>query len=69
MTRFPAAVAERIGAIRYFRIRAGEDHRFIAIWVVVVKGRVLVRPWNDRPDGWYRAFRKNPNGAVQVATR
>ena len=67
--RFPAAVAREIAAIKYFRLRAGDDHRFTAIWVIVVAGRVFVRPWNDRPTGWYRAFRADPRGAIQVGDR
>lgn len=45
-------------------IRSG-DHRFIGIWVVVVDGRVIVRSWNDKTGGWYRAFLKEPHGAVR----
>lgn len=66
MKRFSAAEAESIGKIKYFRIRAGDSHRFIGIWVVVVKGRVFVRPWNDRVDGWYRVMVADSQGAVQV---
>ena len=38
----------------------------IAVWVVVVDGRVLVRSWNDKPTGWYRAFLAEPTGVVLV---
>ena len=48
-------------------VRAGTEHRFTGVWVVVVKGRVFVRSWNDKPTGWFRAFRKETNGTVQVA--
>ena len=65
MKRFPAARAKAIDAIKYFRIRSG-DHRPIAIWVVVVEGRVLVRSWNDKPTGWYRAFLQHPRGAIRI---
>ena len=52
------------------RIRAGNGkHRFIGIWVVVVNGRVFVRSWSLKPKGWYRAFLKNPRGAIQIARR
>ena len=47
------------------RIRAG-DHRFILVWVVVVEGRVIVRSWNDKPGGWYRAFLSQPRGHVRI---
>ena len=50
------------------RIRAGTvRHRFIHIWVVVVKDRAFVRSWSVKPDGWYRTFPKKPHGAIQVA--
>jgi hypothetical protein len=51
------------------RIRAGAEHRFIGIWVVVVEGRVFVRSWSVKPDGWYRAFLEDPRGAILVGGR
>ena len=55
---------------RILGIRAGMgDHRFLGIWVVVVSGRVFVRPWNDKPTGWYRAFLEEPRGTMQVGDR
>jgi hypothetical protein len=66
MTRpFPKATLATFEATKYLRIRAG-DHRFIHIWVVVVDGRVIVRSWNDKPDGWFRAFLSLRHGAVQI---
>jgi hypothetical protein len=65
MTRFSAARARAIDAIKYLYIRSG-DHRPIAIWVVVVDGRVIVRSWNDKPGGWHRAFLAAPRGAIRV---
>jgi len=53
----------------YLRIRSGAEHRFIHIWVVVVKDRVFVRSWNDEPTGWYRAFLAEPRGAIEIAGR
>jgi hypothetical protein len=50
------------------RIQAGtSQHRFIGIWVVIVKDRVFVRSWSVKPNGWYRAFLKEPRGNIQVA--
>jgi len=52
------------------RIRAGTGrHRFIGIWVVVVKERAFVRSWTVRPDGRYQTFLKEPRGAIQVADK
>ena len=66
MTRFSSSKAKAIGAIKYLYIRAGDEHRFVPIWAVIVDGRVLVRPWNDRASGWYRAFLKDPKGAIRI---
>lgn len=50
------------------RIRAGAgSHRFIGIWVVVVKDRVFVRSWSVKPSGWYQTLLKEPRGTVRVA--
>jgi hypothetical protein len=50
------------------RIRADtRRHRFIGIWFVVVKDRVFVRSWSVKPDGWYRAFLREPRGTIQIA--
>jgi hypothetical protein len=52
------------------RIRAGTgQHRFIGIWVVVVKDRVFIRSWSVKPNGWYRTFLKEPRGTIQVSDR
>jgi len=41
------------------RIRAGNSqHRFIGIWVVVVKDRAFIRSWSVKPNGWYRTLQK-----------
>ena len=49
------------------RLRAGTGpHRFIGIWVVVVKNRVFVRSWSVKPDGWYRTLLKEPCGAIRI---
>lgn len=69
--RFSRAVIEAIDETRYLRVRAGAraDHRFIAIWPVVVEGRVFGRSWTLKPDGWYYAFREDPLGAIMVGER
>ncbi|HWI67339.1 MAG TPA: DUF2255 family protein [Nitrospiraceae bacterium] len=52
------------------RIRAGAgQHRFIGIWVVVVRDRVFVRSWSVKENGWYRTFLREPRGTIQVAER
>jgi hypothetical protein len=67
--QFGAAALRTIDATKYFYVRGGADHRPIAIWVVVVDGRVFVRPWNDRAGGWYRAFLEDPRGSVRIGER
>ena len=47
-------------------VRSGTTHRYTGVWVVVVEGRVFARSWNDKPTGWFRAFRKEPAGTIQM---
>jgi hypothetical protein len=63
--RFAKATLAGFESTKYLYIRA-DDHRFIPIWVVVVEGRVIVRSWNDKASGWYRAFLTEASGAVRM---
>lgn len=65
--RFPAPVLQALRQARIIGVRAGSTHRYTGVWVVVVEGRAFVRSWNDKPTGWYRAFRAEPAGSVEVA--
>ena len=65
---FPSRTLTLFESTKYLYIRSG-DHRFIPVWVVVVEGRVIVRSWNDKPDGWYRAFLAHPEGHVRLGDR
>lgn len=64
---FSDAVLESLRNSKILGVRAGTEHRYTGVWLVVVEGRLFVRSWNDKPTGWYRAFRKEPNGSAQVA--
>ncbi len=66
--RFPPPLVAAFERTKYLRIRSG-DHRFILIWVVVVERRVIVRSWNDKPQGWYRAFLAENAGHVRFDDR
>ena len=66
--RFSPEFLRAFDSTKYLYIRAGE-HRFIPIWVVVVGDRVLVRSWNDKPRGWYRALLAAKCGAVRLGER
>ena len=63
---FPDDVVEALSKAKILGVRAGSEHRYTGIWVVVVDGRVFVRSWNDKPTGWFRAFRKQPSGTIQA---
>jgi hypothetical protein len=68
--RFSARILSLLRRSRMLGVRAGmEGHRFTGIWVVVVDKRVFVRPWNDRSDGWHRAFLRQSSGAIRVSGR
>jgi hypothetical protein len=62
---FADTVTEAIRNAKILGVRAGTEHRYTGVWVVVVDGRVFVRSWNDQPTGWFRAFRKQPSGTIQ----
>jgi hypothetical protein len=67
--RFSPTRLRAIAGTKYLYLRAGEAHRLIPVWVVVVGGRVLVRSWNDEPNGWYRAFLRERRGAIRLDGR
>ena len=63
---FSKPVLASLAAAKILGVRAGTEHRFTGVWVVVTDGRVFVRSWNDKPTGWYRAFLDEPLGTVQA---
>jgi len=68
--RFPADILAAIRDGKILGLRAGaQPHRFIGLWVVVVEGRVFVRSWSLKPRSWYRTFREEPRGAIQIDGR
>ncbi|TAH38022.1 MAG: DUF2255 family protein [Planctomycetota bacterium] len=67
--RFSARVVAALRDAKMLAIRAGAEHRFIGIWVVVVEGRVFVRSWSLKPRSWYRTFLEEPRGTIQVDGR
>jgi hypothetical protein len=67
--RFTGPVLEELVRAKILGVRAGAGHRYTGVWVVVVEGRAFVRPWNDKPTGWYRAFLAEPTGSIQLGGR
>ena len=67
--RFSKAAIESLDKAKILGVRAGSEHRHTGVWVVVVEGRVFVRSWNDKPTGWYRAFRSEPLGSISVGKK
>jgi hypothetical protein len=68
--RFSRPLVRQLTEGKIIGVRAGSnDHRFLGVWVVVVGDRVFVRSWNDKPDGWFRAFKEEPRGTIQVGDR
>jgi len=60
---------ETLQKLKILGVRSGNEHRYTGVWVVVVERRVFVRSWNDKPTGWYRAFRDEPLGSISLGTR
>ena len=67
--RFPRQVVDAFDRAPIISVRAGADHRFTGVWVIVIEGRVFARSWNDKPTGWFRAFLDEPAGTVRVGDR
>lgn len=67
--KFSRPVVASIAKEKILGIRAGADHRFIGVWMVVVDGRVFIRSWGVKRTGWFQAFRAEPRGMMQAAGR
>ena len=68
--RFPAEVLETIRKGKIIGLKAGTAlHRFIGVWAEVVENRVFVRSWSLKPRSWYRTFREEPQGVIQVGDK
>ena len=69
-TRFPKAIVRAIRDGKILGIRSGsKPHRIIGIWAVVVEGRVFVRSYTLKPRSWWRTFREEPRGTIEVNGR
>jgi len=68
LSQFSGAIVEALSQARILGVRAGSEHRYTGVWPVVVEGRLFVRSWNDKPTGWFRAFKNEPTGTIQTAT-
>ena len=66
---FSGKVLEALRNAKILGVRSGTEHRYIGVWVVVVDDRVFVRSWNDKPTGWFRAFKDEPTGMIQFGDR
>ena len=66
---FSDEVVAALDKSKILGVRAGSEHRFTGVWLVLVEGRLFVRSWNDKPTGWFRAFKKEPNGTIEIAGR
>jgi hypothetical protein len=68
--RFHASLVNTIAGSQILGVRAGtRAHRTIGIWAVVVDGRVFVRSWGIRRDGWYSTFLEDRTGVITVPSR
>src|SRR5262245_39575084 len=63
--KFDDEMVEALRQAKILGVRSGTSHRYTGVWVVVVNDRVFVRSWNDKPTGWFQAFKKEPAGTIQ----
>jgi hypothetical protein len=64
--RFPAPIVEALERAKIIGIRAGEEHRYTGVWVVVVEGRS--RPVLATADGLAAGFPARAAGACRQAS-
>lgn len=64
--KFASDIVEMLSNAKILGVRAGTEHRYTGVWVVVVGNRIFARSWSDKPTGWFRAFKKEPTGTIQV---
>ena len=64
--KFADDIVEVVRKAKILGLRAGTEHRYTGVWVVVVEDLVFVRSWNDKPTGWFQSFKKEPRGTIQV---
>ena len=64
--KFSARIVEALRKAKIIGVRSGSEHRYTGVWVVVAGDRVFARSWSDKPTGWFRAFKKEPIGTIQV---
>jgi len=62
-------IVEAARKAKIMGVRAGTEHRYTGVWVVVVDDRIFARSWSDKPTGWFRAFKKEPTGSIQLGDR
>ncbi len=67
--RFDATALDALRRGRILRIRAGDEHRFIGIWMVVVEGKLFVRSWDRRAGGWLDALADEKRGTIRIGER
>src|SRR3954467_4644541 len=67
--RFPKVSIQELAIANILGVRAGAEHRYNGVWVVVVEGRAFVRSWNDKPTGWFRAFPAEPARSLTLPGR
>jgi hypothetical protein len=65
--RFPAHIAMAIDECKALYVRAGSEHRFIFVWVVLVGDRVMLRSWSGSKTGWAGAFLKEKTGTIRLS--
>jgi hypothetical protein len=68
-SKFSKTIVEAARSAKIMGVRAGTEHKYTGVWVVVVEDRIFARSWSDKPTGWFRAFKKQPAGTIQIGER
>ena len=66
---FAKATLDALDQAKIMGVCAGDEHKYTGIWPIVIDGRVFARSWLDKPTGWFRAFKNEPNGWLKVGDK
>ncbi len=58
-------IIDLVLATEMLQLRAGTEHRWIDMWVVVADDRLFCRQWGFSERSWYQAFQAAPDGALR----
>lgn len=64
--RFDLQLVQAAGRDLVVGVRVGEEHRFTAVWAVVLDSRIFARSWSTTRGGWRDAIGDGVTLSIQI---